>query len=591
MRLPLMTIVALTLYGCGVTKDTGESKSELVTKENGETVRSMVLQLNDPTLDGIQLGASTGITAQGLDDAGAPVAFADGKTTVDVKVEPAAYWQIRTDNYYLDLFRYELLKFELPAGATKWKIDLSGIPYRVCAPEPAEGTIAEVPDVTELDDKTGSFFTIYGKCKVNYTVSGSIKGLKGDLTIATSKTSTKTISGTGADVAFEMAVDELTQKSLGAMSAEEAEAFKAKVTFTGNYNNGTEVKTASGNVTVATAPESQTCAISNGQKDFEKIFVRGTNDQPASGKKFYVGGPIIVTEYLTLPTVNDIVITCTDKTDETAGDDDGGDTDGDGDGGEPAPTFSISGTVTGLASGQSFIIKDYLSGGPNLNQLTISANGPFSFNKEVGDGTQIDVRAATQPQRQYCVLTNDYQVVGSDVTNLDITCDTAYRIFGTGVATGDLGGVSGADATCDGSDDKPYAGTWKALIVDSSPARTACTTANCGGGAAENLSWVLAPNTKYFDVSVNNRVIGTTNAAGVFGFPLTGGFVSGTGFYYTGLNTDWTTSSDNCTNWTDDSGGSAAGGFPDATDSSSISGATALCVGGQPNSILCVEQP
>ncbi|HLD45750.1 MAG TPA: DUF1554 domain-containing protein, partial [bacterium] len=69
--------------------------------------------------------------------------------------------------------------------------------------------------------------------------------------------------------------------------------------------------------------------------------------------------------------------------------------------------------------------------------------------------------------------------------------EAVKKIFVTDATyNGNLGGVAGADALCEADANKPATGTYKALIVDG-VARVACTTANCGGGAGENIDWVL----------------------------------------------------------------------------------------------------
>ena len=127
----------------------------------------------------------------------------------------------------------------------------------------------------------------------------------------------------------------------------------------------------------------------------------------------------------------------------------------------------------------------------------------------------------------------------------------------TNIYTGNLGGIAGADSICQ-NDSKNPGGTFKALIVGAT--RRACTTAFCASdGAAENLDWVLTPNTTYYDL--NGSVVGTTNANGLFTFPLQTALSATTtdDFTWTGLTPNWTNGSFTCTNWT--IGDSSASGF------------------------------
>lgn len=113
---------------------------------------------------------------------------------------------------------------------------------------------------------------------------------------------------------------------------------------------------------------------------------------------------------------------------------------------------------------------------------------------------------------------------------------TYKLVFVTSTATtGNLGGISGADASCQAGKGA-LNGTFKALLVDGI-SRTACTTANCGGGTSEHTDWVLASNKEYRR-SDGTTVIGTTNANGLLPFSLSNSFATSAG-WWTGLKTDW----------------------------------------------------
>lgn len=117
------------------------------------------------------------------------------------------------------------------------------------------------------------------------------------------------------------------------------------------------------------------------------------------------------------------------------------------------------------------------------------------------------------------------------------------------VTSGLLNGLNGAadsDVMCNGDANKPNTGVYKAVLHDGT-VRRACSTANCGGGAAENIDWAFRPSTLY-RLSALTSVL-TTNAAGIFVFgTLTNAFSSGANYYGTGLDADWT-SAVNCSNW------------------------------------------
>ncbi len=102
-------------------------------------------------------------------------------------------------------------------------------------------------------------------------------------------------------------------------------------------------------------------------------------------------------------------------------------------------TFTIGGTVSGLAAGDSITLRD--NGGDDLVQ---SANGSFTFATPVASGRPYAVTIVANPASpisQTCTVTNGAGTVdGSNVTNVAVTCTTnVFTIGGTisGLAAGD----------------------------------------------------------------------------------------------------------------------------------------------------------
>jgi hypothetical protein len=100
-------------------------------------------------------------------------------------------------------------------------------------------------------------------------------------------------------------------------------------------------------------------------------------------------------------------------------------------------TYTIGGTISGLATGNDVVLRN--NGG---NNLTVAANGSFSFSTPITDGGSYAVTVFTQPTtpNQTCVVTNGSgTVAGANVTNVSVACTTAtYTIGGTlsGLAAG-----------------------------------------------------------------------------------------------------------------------------------------------------------
>lgn len=89
----------------------------------------------------------------------------------------------------------------------------------------------------------------------------------------------------------------------------------------------------------------------------------------------------------------------------------------------PLPDLShtIGGTVTGL-EGSGLVLTNN-----STDDLDITQNGTFVFDREYADGVIYNVRVDTQPSEpaQFCEVANGSgTVVGADVTNILVTCET-----------------------------------------------------------------------------------------------------------------------------------------------------------------------
>lgn len=85
-------------------------------------------------------------------------------------------------------------------------------------------------------------------------------------------------------------------------------------------------------------------------------------------------------------------------------------------------SYTIGGEVSGLAPGNEVVLDNILS-----EQLTVSANGPFTFPTEQFDGGPYNVTVITQPTSpdQVCEVTNGSGVVpDADVTDISVVCET-----------------------------------------------------------------------------------------------------------------------------------------------------------------------
>lgn len=98
-------------------------------------------------------------------------------------------------------------------------------------------------------------------------------------------------------------------------------------------------------------------------------------------------------------------------------------------------TYTIGGTVSGLASGTSVVLLD--NGG---DSITVKANTPFTFPTAIAVGLQYSVSVGTQPASQMCSVSAGSGTVGSaNITSVSVSCaPLTFTIGGTltGLAAG-----------------------------------------------------------------------------------------------------------------------------------------------------------
>ncbi len=97
-------------------------------------------------------------------------------------------------------------------------------------------------------------------------------------------------------------------------------------------------------------------------------------------------------------------------------------------------TFSIGGTIKGLAKGAKLTLEDQPKGG-KVDLLTETGTGgtfPFAFGTKLASGTSYTVAVKTQPHGQMCTVAHPTgKVASANVTNIAVTCANVYSIGGT----------------------------------------------------------------------------------------------------------------------------------------------------------------
>ena len=98
-------------------------------------------------------------------------------------------------------------------------------------------------------------------------------------------------------------------------------------------------------------------------------------------------------------------------------------------------TYSVSGSVSGLSSGQQVTILDN-----NADPITATANGAFTFSTPIAYNGSYAVTVGTQPTGETCTVTNGTgSSVTASVSNVSVACSyNTYAVSGTvsGLAAG-----------------------------------------------------------------------------------------------------------------------------------------------------------
>jgi hypothetical protein len=207
----------------------------------------------------------------------------------------------------------------------------------------------------------------------------------------------------------------------------------------------------------------------------------------------------------------------------------------------PGPvTYSIAGTVSGLAPGASLVISDNAG-----DALTIDANGTYVVSGRVVFNGRYTITITSQPIGQTCSVAH-YSGSGitADVGSVDVTCSAdTYTVAGSvvGLANGQSLALSnnGNDALAVNADGSftfatpvPYNGSY-AVTVGTQPVGQTCTVSNGSASAVvanvATISVTCSINT--FTISgtvtglkVGNQITLNNNGADAVIVPADGSF-------------------------------------------------------------------
>lgn len=189
-------------------------------------------------------------------------------------------------------------------------------------------------------------------------------------------------------------------------------------------------------------------------------------------------------------------------------------------------SYTVGGSVTGLGSGQTVVLRN--NGG---DDLTINADGPFTFATPVISGTGYAVTVLTQPTGQTCTVTAGSGTVnGANVNSVAVNCadsPVSYTLGGTisglsgsvtlGIQTdSSMGGVGSKSFSANGPFDlSPYTafdGESYAVTVLTQPAGQTCTVTHgsgtVSGANVTNIAVACSSGTALY--SIGGTITGLT---------------------------------------------------------------------------------
>jgi hypothetical protein len=92
-------------------------------------------------------------------------------------------------------------------------------------------------------------------------------------------------------------------------------------------------------------------------------------------------------------------------------------------------SYSVGGAVSGLAPGRSVILRDDAAG-----EVTVSANGEFTFSKPLLSRSGYSVTIADDPEGQRCTVTNGSgTVMAANISDIQVACTTVAHTIGVRV--------------------------------------------------------------------------------------------------------------------------------------------------------------
>jgi len=184
-----------------------------------------------------------------------------------------------------------------------------------------------------------------------------------------------------------------------------------------------------------------------------------------------------------------------------------------------ATTYTIGGTVSGLTA--TMTLQDTGSNGTQTVTV-LSGATTFTFPTAVPSGSTYSVIVSSQPTGENCTVANGSGTADANVTNIAVTCVTAYTIGGS--ITGLTGTMTLLDTSTGGNQTVTAnsggtsftfptavpAGTGYAVTVQTQPSGQTCTVTNGTGTANANVTNIAVSCTGTVTYSIGGTITGLT---------------------------------------------------------------------------------
>lgn len=204
-------------------------------------------------------------------------------------------------------------------------------------------------------------------------------------------------------------------------------------------------------------------------------------------------------------------------------------------------TYTVGGTISGLSG--TIVLQN--NGG---DDLSLTADGSFTFATTVADGFDYAVTVLTQPAGQTCtVSTGNGTVSGANVAGVTVSCVTpcaTCTVFATSATSmGNLGGLQGADDVCNTlAGSAGLGGTFVAwLSTGDTDAKDRIVDAEYR--LVDGITVVANDLADLLDASLDNAILTDESGNNVAFNEI-----------WTGTNTNGTANADTCSDWTADAG-------------------------------------